>query len=221
MLQKSILFIFALLITIPGFSQNDEKVYNASEVTVLPIFAQGKMSLADFLKFYQQYPEQAREKNVTGTVEVSLIVSSDGEILNSSISKGVEESLDIEALRLVDLMPEFSPAEINGKPVNCKINIDIPFQSTATATMMQPVTKNTAVQDQTAETVQKEAKSAVPAKKNPLYVIDGKIVNEDMKVNADNIESVRVIKGKKAIEKYGQRAADGVIIFTTKNFTNN
>ncbi|MFB6319741.1 TonB family protein [Saccharicrinis sp. FJH54] len=215
MLHKSISFIFALLISVPGFAQNNEKIYDASEVTVLPIFAQGKMSLADFLKFYQQYPEDAKEKNVSGTVELSLIISSDGEILNSSISKGVDESLDKEALRLANMMPEFSPAELNGKPVNSKIKIGIPFNSTTQATM-----KPVATEYASGNSTEKVEKQAAPAKKYPLYVIDGKIVNDDIKVNADNIESVRVIKGQKAIDKYGQRAVDGVIIFTTKNFTN-
>jgi TonB family protein len=216
MLQKSILFIIALLISVPGFSQSDEKIYDASEVTVHPIFAQGKMSLTDFLKIYEQYPDQAKEKNISGTVEVAMIVSSNGEILSSSISRGVEESLDKEALRLVDLMPEFSPAEFNGKPVNSKIKIDIPFNNSANAAM-QPVAATT--HQTTVQT--KAANPTSPVKKYPLYVIDDKIVDADIKVNADNIESVRVMKGEKAIEKYGERAADGVIIFKTKNFTNN
>ncbi|RIV69958.1 M56 family metallopeptidase [Flagellimonas aequoris] len=52
----------------------------------------------------------------------------------------------------------------------------------------------------------------------PLYYIDGKKVkSEDVKkISPDTIESINVLKGDKAIEKYGKKAKDGVIEITTK-----
>jgi len=54
--------------------------------------------------------------------------------------------------------------------------------------------------------------------KNPLYVVDGKTYTkaeiEDMEL--DYIETVNVLKGDKAIEKYGDKAKDGVVIISTK-----
>lgn len=54
--------------------------------------------------------------------------------------------------------------------------------------------------------------------KNPLYVIDGKEVSKEkiMDMNPESIESVTVLKDKSAIEKYGDKAKDGVIIIKTK-----
>ncbi|TYA58208.1 M56 family metallopeptidase [Formosa maritima] len=53
---------------------------------------------------------------------------------------------------------------------------------------------------------------------NPLIILDGKeITKEEMeKVNPENIANVNVFKGEKAIEKYGEKAKDGVIVITTK-----
>ncbi|MGB5376577.1 M56 family metallopeptidase [Muriicola sp.] len=52
----------------------------------------------------------------------------------------------------------------------------------------------------------------------PLYVIDGKVVNEKkMKaLSPKDIASVNVWKGDKAVEKYGKKAKDGVVEITTK-----
>jgi len=55
-------------------------------------------------------------------------------------------------------------------------------------------------------------------KGEPLYYIDGKkSKSKDLKkISPNNIESVNVFKGDKAIEKYGKKAKDGVIEITTK-----
>lgn len=54
--------------------------------------------------------------------------------------------------------------------------------------------------------------------KKPLIVIDGKIYTKSELKDLDpkKIESVTVVKGKKAIEKYGDKGKDGVIEITTK-----
>ena len=51
----------------------------------------------------------------------------------------------------------------------------------------------------------------------PLYIIDGKVSTNDIKdLDPDDIESISVLKGQKAIELYGEKGKDGVIIITTK-----
>ena len=53
----------------------------------------------------------------------------------------------------------------------------------------------------------------------PLYVIDGKILEKWKKLNEidpDNIKSINVLKGKAAKEKYGDKGINGVIEITTK-----
>lgn len=54
--------------------------------------------------------------------------------------------------------------------------------------------------------------------KDLLYIIDGKEAGkEDLKsIGPDKIETIDVIKGDKAIEKYGEKAKDGVIEVKTK-----
>ncbi len=51
---------------------------------------------------------------------------------------------------------------------------------------------------------------------NPLYVVDGVIV-ESSKIDKDDLESIQVLKGEAATALYGSKAANGVIIITTKS----
>ena len=55
--------------------------------------------------------------------------------------------------------------------------------------------------------------------KKPLIVIDGVITsNIDVnKINPNNIQSMNVLKGEKALEKYPEKGANGVIEIITKN----
>ena len=55
----------------------------------------------------------------------------------------------------------------------------------------------------------------------PLFVIDGKLVDEGIEfvratINPDDIEKVTVLKGTEAAALYGSRGSNGVIIITTK-----
>ncbi len=50
----------------------------------------------------------------------------------------------------------------------------------------------------------------------PLYVIDGMIADANSTVNTDDIATIQVLKDASAAAIYGSRAANGVIIITTK-----
>ena len=54
--------------------------------------------------------------------------------------------------------------------------------------------------------------------KNPLFILDGKEVTKEKfeELKPDSIESINVLKGESAIEKYGDKGKDGVIIVKTK-----
>lgn len=52
-----------------------------------------------------------------------------------------------------------------------------------------------------------------------VYIVDGKeISNEDFrKIHPNDIERIDILKDKKALEKYGDKAKDGVLLITTKS----
>ena len=51
-----------------------------------------------------------------------------------------------------------------------------------------------------------------------VYIVDGKEINpgDFRKIHPNDIERIDVLKDKKAIEKYGDKAKDGVLLITTK-----
>ena len=69
-----------------------------------------------------------------------------------------------------------------------------------------------------------ESKSYTPSKEQPLYVLNGKIVNENKEafidIDADEIVSVNVLKGENAIDKYGEKGKNGVVEIITKRKNN-
>lgn len=53
---------------------------------------------------------------------------------------------------------------------------------------------------------------------NPLYIVDG-TPSDPQNVIMDNVESISVLKGASATALYGNRAANGVVVITTKRGT--
>ncbi|QKG52903.1 energy transducer TonB [Hymenobacter sp. BRD67] len=73
------------------------------------------------------YPEAARANNISGDVFVSFMVDEAGRLLDAEVVKGVGYGLDEEALRLVRLMPWWTPGLVAGKPVKVPATLRIRF----------------------------------------------------------------------------------------------
>lgn len=74
-----------------------------------------------------KYPPIAKENNITGKVYISFVVSKTGKVTNVEVVRSVDKYLDAEAVRVINLMPNFEPGKQRGKPVNVKYNIPINF----------------------------------------------------------------------------------------------
>ncbi len=62
--------------------------------------------------------------------------------------------------------------------------------------------------------------ASMNAGNNPLYVVDGQAITGDINnINPDEIESFSVLKDASATALYGSRAANGVVLITTKKGT--
>lgn len=93
-----------------------------------PTFPGGDNSMAKYLKKTLQYPQEALESGIEGTVTVQFTVNGEGEIENvKTISKKLGGRLEMEAIRIVSSMPKWKPAMENGKPVPAQCNIPIEF----------------------------------------------------------------------------------------------
>lgn len=94
----------------------------------LPQFGTESSELAKFLMENVKYPEDAFKNKIQGRVIVQFIVDKEGNIKDPTILQNAYPSLDAEALRVVKLMPRWTPGRDKGQPVNVKYALPIVFK---------------------------------------------------------------------------------------------
>ena len=93
-------------------------------------FPGGNMQMQQFIRNNTYYPEQLKSQKVNGRATVSFTVDTDGSIINPVITNNAEVYImDKEALRTIMVMPDWIPAEEEGKPVQAKHSATINFGS--------------------------------------------------------------------------------------------
>jgi TonB family protein len=73
------------------------------------------------------YPKEAREAGAEGRVIVQFIIDKNGNVEDPTIIKGVHQSLDKEALRVVK-QADFTPGKVKDKPVRVQFSLPISFK---------------------------------------------------------------------------------------------
>lgn len=90
-------------------------------------FKYGDYQLMSFIGQNLNYPIGALSKGISGKVYVSFTIDSNGQAKDYVVIRGVEESLDKEALRVVKLTKDWLPKITNGEPVESKLTIPVNF----------------------------------------------------------------------------------------------
>ncbi len=75
-----------------------------------------------------RYPTVAWENDIQGRVVCKFTVRKDGSISDIEIVRGVDASLDREAVRLLSNMPKWEPGKQSGMAVNCKFTVPVVFK---------------------------------------------------------------------------------------------
>ncbi len=96
-------------------------------VEEMPQFPGGDIARYEFLKLNIQMPQEARRNKITGTVYVRFIVRPNGELSDISIMKGIGYGCDEEVLRVMKMMPPWTPARQSGKPVSVQFTMPVRF----------------------------------------------------------------------------------------------
>jgi len=107
--------------------QLQKEVAQWDEVDIRPEFPGGKQALFKFIIDNVKYPKEAIKENITGKVFINFIIDKNGDVREVSLKQGVHELLDNEALRVVSLLPAWTPGEKDGKKVNVAFSIPINF----------------------------------------------------------------------------------------------
>src|ERR1035437_6984913 len=104
----------------------EDAVYTVADN--MPEFPGGDLGLRKFIANAIKYPNIAVEKSIQGRVFVKYTVNKDGSVSDAKIARGVDPSLDKEALRVIMSLPKWKPGMQSGKAVRVSLMFPITFQ---------------------------------------------------------------------------------------------
>ena len=133
-------------------SNTETAVFDCGEI--MPKFPGGDRALMEFIRTNLHYPDLAMEYGATGRVITTFVVDSLGYTSNYKVTKimklkydtlrlsqesadrqrqlkeQIEQQLGEESLRILSLMPKWTPGNQFGHPVNVKYCVPVPFLAT-------------------------------------------------------------------------------------------
>ena len=186
--------------TAPAALPDTTKGLPYSQVEVKPTFQGG--NAGEFAKWVNEnlkYPQTAKDAEVQGRVVAQFVVGTDGKVGDVKVLRGVHPDLDAEVVRVISSSPDWTPGYVKGEPVKVTYTFPVVFKAKGDAA---PKTNTIQISGEKADSV--------------LVILDGKEGPKLKDVNPETIESMNVLKGETAIEKYGQKARYGVVEITSK-----
>ncbi|WP_294069174.1 energy transducer TonB [Proteiniphilum sp. UBA1028] len=107
-------------------AEPEEKIFEVVEQPAS--FPGGHAALMEWLGENIKYPVIAQENGIQGRVIIQFVVGRDGTIDDINVVRGVDPSLDREAVRLVGAMPKWIPGKQGGTAVKVRFTLPIVFR---------------------------------------------------------------------------------------------
>jgi len=191
-----------------GTSPNKD-IYD--QVETMPEFPGGVEKLMEYVAMNVRYPKDAEEKSIQGRVIATFVIEKDGSITGAKIVRSIDPALDAEALRVINGMPNWKPGTQKGEPVRVKYTIPISFRLQGGGDIPAENVKGANVMNETVVV-------GYGPENEPYVIVDGKPIDGSKlkEIDPKTIDHMEVLKSQPAIEKYGEKAKNGVIIITTK-----
>lgn len=104
------------------------EVFEYDYVDQKPEFPGGGTSLLKFINNNRRYPARAYDLGIQGRVMCEFVVTADGTVQYVSVLKGVEPSLNKEAVRIISTMPKWTPGRLDGTNVPVRVVCAVPFR---------------------------------------------------------------------------------------------
>lgn len=194
-MKKRVVF-YILIISFLGLNAQEYAIDKSAKFVGKP------SNINSYIQKNLQYPTDDWWECKQGTVIVEGVVTVDGSFIEQHIVESVTPLMDIEALRIADMMQSWKPAKLKRCNVNSKVRIEVDFTLSENEIKQIEVFKKHGLEN-----------------KMPLFVLDKKIVNGRLSIESYNIKSVRVLKGKNAIDTYGEQGKHGVVEIKSKKGT--
>lgn len=104
------------------------EAYVSDAVDVQPEFPGGDNAMMKFINKERRYPRQAYNAGIEGRVLCGFVVLPNGSIADIEVLRGVEESIDREAVRIIRSMPVWKAGRVSGSAVPVYCILPIPFR---------------------------------------------------------------------------------------------
>lgn len=137
--MKKIVTLFIIVFSWAGFSQNvpttevkgvveaptsnstNDSIINGNPSDYITLTGQ---SIQRFVGENYNFPDEAMQNEISGTIYVQFIVEKDGTVQQASIEKGLCKECDLEAIRVTKKI-RLKPILIDGKPERIRFRIPI------------------------------------------------------------------------------------------------
>ena len=132
--MKKVIAVLSLAFVLLGLNNLSIAQTQVSEEEVFQVvdegamFPQGKEAMTEFLAKNLKYPEKAIKDSIAGRVFVSFIVEKDGSLSNIKVLRDIGGGCGEEAIRVMKLMPKWTPAKVGNKPVRQQYYMPIEFR---------------------------------------------------------------------------------------------
>ncbi|TAG00594.1 MAG: energy transducer TonB [Cytophagia bacterium] len=88
----------------------------------------GKVAFYQFLSKNIRYPQEARKKNIKGSVTIEFVVDKDGSLKEVKVKKGVHRLIDDEALKVIRSSPDWKPAKRFNRICRQRLALPVAFK---------------------------------------------------------------------------------------------
>ena len=96
-------------------------------VEQMPVYPGGDSARIKFLVDNMIYPKSAKDNGVQGTVYITFVIDETGGVTEIKVLRGIGGGCDEEAIRVVKLMPKWTPGKQSGKNVRVQFNMPLKF----------------------------------------------------------------------------------------------
>ena len=109
-------------------SKEEDKPETAESGYIQAEPVQGYAELYEYFNANLVYPVEALKYSIQGVHTISFVINTQGMPEQIEIVKSLGPSFEKECKRLIENMPAWKPARLNGKPVPSKISLPLTFQ---------------------------------------------------------------------------------------------
>jgi len=113
---------------IKNYWVEENGVFVPKEPEELPVFIGGEGAFQRRIGSSVRYPAEALRSGKGGEVLISVIITTEGQMVEEKIAKGLGYGLEEESLRVIKTIEgEWVPGKVQGQPVNTRLLIPVRF----------------------------------------------------------------------------------------------